>query len=160
MPKDNIEFIDSTFKQLNDRHNNVYQFVMRYSDYINTPHDYGTGYAISMTEVHTLTYIEENPGTTITELAQYWSKTKSALSQTVGKLVEKGLVSKNKADNNAKSILLYVTEEGKLLSKAHKLYDILQINTTLKKLSERCSEEEIDNFYKVIGIFADLLLEE
>ncbi|SDE36864.1 MarR family winged helix-turn-helix transcriptional regulator [Sporomusa acidovorans] len=150
-------FINATYRHLNNRHNNIYQFVIKYSDYINAAHDYGTGHILSMTEVHTLTYIEDNPGTTVTELAQHWSKTKSALSQTVSKLVDKGLVYRHKTETNAKTVLLYVTEEGLKLSKAHKLYDTITISKTLEDLSKYCTAEEIDAFYKVIGIFAKLL---
>jgi DNA-binding MarR family transcriptional regulator len=148
--------IDATFQLLNSRHNNIYKFVMLYSDYINTPHDYGT-HTLSMTEAHVLTYIEEHPGTTITDLAKYWEKTKGALSQTVSRLVSKGLVYRSKAIDNAKNVLLYVTEEGLKTSKAHKLYDTLAISKTLEDLSKYCTPEEIDAFYKVIAIFTTLL---
>lgn len=150
-------FINATYHHLNSRHNNIYQFVMKYNDYIISQHDYGTGIYVSMTEAHTLTYIEDNPGTTITELAQHWSKTKSALSQTVSKLVDKGLVYRHKTETNAKTVLLYVTEDGRKLSKEHKLYDTITISKTLEDISKHCTAEEIDAFYKVIGIFAKLL---
>jgi len=149
--------IDATFHLLNSRHNNIYKFVMLYSDYINTQHNYGTDCTLSMTEAHVLTYIEEHPGTTITDLAKYWKKTKGALSQTVTKLVSKELVYRHKTEDNAKTVLLYVTDEGLRISKAHKLYDTLEISKTLQDLSKYCTAEEIDAFYKVIDIFTTLL---
>ncbi|NMM63372.1 MarR family transcriptional regulator [Clostridium sp. P21] len=149
--------IDATFNTLNSRHNNIYKFVMLYSDYINTPHNYGTNHTLSMTEAHVLTYIEEHPGTTITDLAKYWKKTKGALSQTVSKLVSKNFVYRHKTKDNAKTILLYVTDEGLSVSKAHKLFDTLEISKTLKDLSNYCTAEEIDAFYKVIAVFTTLL---
>ena len=70
LPQDD-SFIDQTFHTLNERHNSIYQFVMRYNDYILSVHDYGEGIPMTMIEVHTLTYIEEHPGVTVTELAKY-----------------------------------------------------------------------------------------
>lgn len=149
--------LNEKFHQLNDRQNNIYQFVMLYNDYIVSTHDYGMGQVVSMTEAHILTYIEENPGTTITNLAKYWNKTKGALSQTVSKLVDKGLVYRHKTENNAKTVLLFVTEEGLKLSKAHKLYDTIDIAKTLDDLLKECTIEEIESFYKVIGVYIKLL---
>lgn len=144
------DLINDEFRTLNNRHNNIYQFVLHYYNYIISKHDYGTGDLISMIEAHTITYIEENPGTTVSELAIYWKKTKGAISQTVSKLIEKGFVRREQAEYSGRTYLLYVTEEGLKLSKAHKLYDIIDIAKTLDQLLEHCSVDEIDAFYKVI----------
>ncbi len=153
----NDSMIDETFRTLNERHNNIYQFVIRYNDYIISTHDYGLGILLTMIEAHTLTYIEENPGITVTELANYWNKTKGALSQTVSRLADKGLVSKEKKADNAKNIRLYATETGVRLSKAHKLYDTVDIAKTMGELRKKCTAEEIDAFYKVISVYNDVI---
>ncbi|MBE5967275.1 MAG: MarR family transcriptional regulator [Lachnospiraceae bacterium] len=153
----NDSIINETFRTLNERHNNIYQFVMRYNDYIVSTHDYGIGILLNMIEAHTLTYIEENPGITITELAAYWNKTKGALSQTVSQLCKKGLVTKEKKEGNAKNVLLYATETGIELSKAHKLYDTLDITKTMGELKKECSPDEIDAFYKVISVYNKII---
>lgn len=149
--------IDDTFHALNERHNNIYQFVIHYNDYIISSHDYGEGIPLTMIEAHTLTYIEENPGTTITELAKYWGKTKGALSQTVTRLTDKGLVDKTKTADNAKNVCLYVTETGARISKSHKLYDTVDIAKTMGELRKECSAEEIEAFYKVIGVYNEVI---
>ena len=149
--------IDETFHALNERHNNIYQFVIHYNDYIVSVHDYGEGIPLTMIEAHTLTYIEENPGTTVTELAKYWGKTKGALSQTVTRLTDKGLVDKTKAADNAKNVRLYVTETGFRLSKAHKLFDTVDIAKTMGELREKCSVEEIEAFYKVLSVYNQVI---
>lgn len=149
--------LDETFRILNDRINYVYQFVMLYNSYVMSEHDYGTGHMVTMIEAHTLTYIEENPGTTVTELAKYWNKTKGALSQTVTRLVNKGLVSRHKTEQNAKTVLLYPTEDGRRLSQAHRLYNTIDISKTLNDLLKDCTMEEIDSFYKVLGSYIKLL---
>lgn len=150
-------FTDQTFKVLNDRHNIIYEFVMRYNDYIYAEHDYGDGIQLTMIESHTLTYIGDHPGTTITELAEYWKKTKGALSQTVSRLENLSYVEKRKENGNAKNLHLYLTPSGQRTSHAHKLYDILDITKTLSKIHKKCTSEEIDSFYKVLGIYYEVI---
>lgn len=155
--QDQREDLDRLYRELNARADKLYKFVLLYSDYIHTQRDYGTGQEIGMIEVHTLTYIEENPGTTITELAKDWNKTKGAISQTVKKLVEGGLVTRKMKENNSKTVLLYATEEGTRLSIAHKMYDLADIAQTTEELMMKCTAEEIDTFYKVIDVYITLL---
>ncbi len=156
--QDNYDsIINDSFHALNERHNNIYQFVIHYNDYILSRHDYGEGIPLTMIEMHTLTYIEDHPGVTITELANYWNKTKGALSQTVSRLEEKNLVKKIKEPNNAKNIHLHATELGIRLSKAHKLYDTVDIAKTMGELQQECTAEEIDSFYKVISVYNKII---
>ena len=146
-------FINETFQALNDRHNVIYEFVMRYNDYIYAEHDYGNGHHLTMVESHTLTFIEDHPGTTVTELASHWHKTKGAISQIVSRLENLELVTKIKKDGNGKNVHLYVTKEGYQVSRTHKLYDILDITKTLSKVQKECTPAEIDTFYKVISVY-------
>lgn len=147
------DMIDQTFQTLNNRHSTLYDFVMRYSDYIYAKHDYGNNTVLSMIEVHTLTYIEDNPGTRVTELARYWHKTKGALSQIVTKLEGLGLIRKVKSKANGKHTLLYVTDLGTQISRSHKLYDIIDIAKTLSQVQQSCTAQEVDTFFKVLKAY-------
>ncbi len=153
-------FINQTFQALNDRHNVIYEFVMRYNDYIYAEHDYGNGHPLTMIESHTLTYIEDHPGTTVTELTNYWHKTKGAISQIVSRLESLGLVTKTKKEGNGKNVYLSVTDEGYQVSRSHKLYDILDITKTLSKVQKECTPAEIDTFYKVISVYYKVICRE
>lgn len=161
MNKDNLTIhdaaVDSAYTSLNSRLNNLYQFVMHYSEYIYSSHHYGGEDPLTMIEVHTLTYIEDHPGTTPTELVKYWDKTKGAISQILNRLQSLDLIVKTKTPDNMKTIHLYVTEKGLRISRSHKLYDIEDINKTMSQLLEKCSPEEIDTFYKVISIYNDII---
>jgi DNA-binding MarR family transcriptional regulator len=156
---ENIESlsIDEQFRHLNINHNNIYQFVMLYYNYILAKHDYGTGDLVTMIESHTITYIEEHPNTTVSELSIFWDKSKGAISQTVSRLEERGFISKSYSSDNAKSVLLNVTESGKKLSQTHKLYDTIDIAKTLDDLLQKCSIDEINSFFKVIKEYIVLL---
>lgn len=145
------------YGQLLDRSNMMYMFINLYNGYMNEVNDYGTGQFVTMVESHTLSYIEENPGVTNAELALHWRRTKGAISQTVLKLVSKGLVERVKKKDNAKEIALYPTPAGIKLSVAHKSYDIMDVDDTMKELRKACTDEEIAHFFKVMGLYIDML---
>lgn len=149
--------LNQQFATLNDRIGKLYHFVILYGDYMNSKHDYGTGHQLTMIEAHILTFIDDNPGTTVTELSKYWNRTKGAISKTVSRLVERGFVTRYQKEDNAKTILLKVTEEGLKLSQAHKLYDTIDIAKTLDDLLKKCTIEDIDSFYKVIDTYIELI---
>lgn len=150
--------INLIFKQLNDKANLIYKFVMLYSDYVAENQDYGTGELINMVEVHTLTAIDENPGINISELANMWNRTKGAISQTATKLEKKGYIERRKQDGNAKSVQLFPTEKGIQLSRAHKRFDAVEVSKTLDELiSIGCDSHELDIFFKVIEKYIEIL---
>lgn len=149
--------IHDLVSQLNEKADLVYKFATLYNGYMSEGHDYGTGQAINMVEVHTLTAIEKNPGITITQLASMWNRTNSALSQTATKLEGKGLITRKKDPNSARNVQLFVTEKGLELSLAHKAYDAIQVTQTLHDLTKACTKEEVDHFFKVIQAYIQLL---
>ena len=148
---------NSQLETLNTKANILYKFVMLYNDYIKTARDYGTGEIINMVEVHILTKIEENPGITVTEVALMWNRTKGAVSQIVSKLEKRGLIERRKERGNAKNVHLYVTDKGEILSKAHKAYDIQELNWADKTLHTDFTSQEIDTFYKVMQRYNELM---
>lgn len=147
-------------KDFIDNADALYRFVLLYGDYMKQIRNYGTEYDVTMIEVHLLTQIEENPGTTVTKQAEYWMRTKGAISQTLSKLIERGLVYKKPADYDAKTMLLYPTEAGKYLSKKHKEYDHKAVLETIDELKEQFTEKEIEDFIKVVNAYTEMLIEE
>lgn len=150
------EGLNDTYHRLNEHADLLYQFVVTYYNYIYANHTYGSDMDFNMMEIHTLTYIEDNLGVTVTELAKIWCKTKSAVSQTVKKLVDQGLVERRHKENDSKSVLLYVTEKGKRISYIHKAYDIADITQTTNQLIMRCGEQDMDAFYRVLKAYLEL----
>ena len=75
-------------------------------------HDFGTGVPLYKTEIHTIRAIGENQGINVTQLAELMGVTKGAESQTIKKLVRKKLVEKTPAHDNAREILLGLTDLG------------------------------------------------
>jgi DNA-binding MarR family transcriptional regulator len=113
-----------------------------------------------MMQIHTLTFIDDCPGITATQLSKIWHKSKSAISQTIKKLIESGYVEKRYMENNEKTARLYVTEKGKRLSSVHKAYDIADITQTTAYLIEQCSEADLEAFYRIVEQYTKLLKEE
>ncbi len=150
------ESIDEIFHRLNAKADILYRLVMWLSDYMSKANDYGTGQLMNMVEIHTLTAIEENPGITVTEISKTWNKTKGAVSQTVTKLASKGFVSKVKLPENAKTVLLFPTESGKTLSKAHKTSDAIDLTKGMEYLLKKHTMEEIDVFYRVANTYLEM----
>jgi DNA-binding MarR family transcriptional regulator len=99
----------SAFENLLD----VLDRVITRVDAMHAPsHDFGTGVPLYRAEIHTIRAIGSNPAVNVTKLAEHMGVTKGAVSQTVNKLVRKGLVRKTRAPGNAKEVLLELTDLG------------------------------------------------
>lgn len=81
------EKTNERFKKLSKIVDPMYDFILTYSNYYSSRRDYGVGEKLTMLEVHYLTDIYDNPGITVTEIAKIWNRSKSAISQTVRKLI-------------------------------------------------------------------------
>ena len=151
--------IDNAYRKITARANMLYEFVILYHNYIYGKHTYEAENC-NMMQIHTLTFIDDCPGITATQLSKIWHKSKSAISQTIKKLIESGYVEKRYMENNEKTARLYVTEKGKRLSSVHKAYDIADIRQTTAYLIEQCSEADLEAFYRIVEQYTKLLKEE
>lgn len=113
-------------------------------------HDYGTGKTFTPIEVHTTSYIGDHPGCTITEIAQNWHKTKSAVSQIVKKLKQEELVRTQTNPKDEKQTLLYLTTEGKLLDAKHRAFDEESWSHALLALEKEYSKDEINTCFLIL----------
>ena len=73
---------------------------------------FGTGVLMHPKEIHTVQAIGRYPRINVTKLAEYTGVTKGAVSQTIKKLVRKGLVHRTHAPGNAKEVVLQLTDLG------------------------------------------------
>ena len=154
------EGIGATFLRLSEKADMLYYFVALYSNYIGKLRHYGIGPELTMTEAHMLNSIVITPGTNVTELARRWERTTGAVCQTLAKLDKKELIERRKTEGNSKNVLLYPSELGLAVNRAHMMYDIADITATTQELLKRCSMDEIDTFYKVLGEYLELVRED
>lgn len=120
------------------------------------PLDYGTGERFTSTEVHTMSYIVDNPGISVTQLAQDTGKTKGAISQMVKKLVEKGLIQRQVSPVSDRTVLLYATEAGHELHNAHKQFDTANFGPGYKALCELYSPEEVNAAWAILDAWVKI----
>lgn len=152
------EELNETFNFLNQQMLRVYHFVLSYNDYINTKHPYTEAKALTTLEAHLLTDICDYPDSTVTSLANAWNRSVSATSQTIRKLIQKDLVTRENSKSDAKVFHLRPTEKGLAASDAHKRYDALDTVKTIKCLRHTLTKTEIENMFKALEIYTGLLL--
>ena len=89
---------------------------------------FGTGVLMHTREIHTIQAIGRNPGINVTRLAEYGGVTKGAVSQTLKKLVGKGLVQKTHASGNKKEVILELTNLGQTGFQNHEKFHMDAFN--------------------------------
>ncbi len=127
----------------------LYTFSDTASLYQSIPQCYGNA-VLYMAEAHMLRSIGDAGEITVTELSRRNSKSKSAVSQMVDKLYQKGLVSKVKNPNDKKQVSITLTEEGKETYEAHKEFDHVTYSKYLERL-DQFSEKDIDKICQLLN---------
>lgn len=120
------------------------------------PREYGTGIPLYGSEIHTIQAIGKSIGMNVTQLAEKMGVTKGAVSQMVSKLVEKGMVRKARAQDNAKEVVLHLTELGWIGFRNHERFDM----EVLDSVREYCGsdlEARLGTFLSVMTDFDAIL---
>lgn len=151
------EIVARRYRALSTIMNPMYDFILAYSNYFSTRRNYGYGPELTMIEAHILTHIYDYPDTTVTEIANHWRRTTSAISQIVRKLINLGLVDRVNSKENGAVYHLTTTENGARLALAHKRYDNIDIVKTRKVLLEKFSVEDLQAFDLVCKAYTEIL---
>lgn len=119
------------------------------------PHNYG-GELLHANEAHTLKAIALQEGISQTELSEQMLRTKGATSVVVDKLVEKGLVRRERVDGDQRRYLLTLTEKGWAVHRAHMDYDNRHVQKAGREVGLSVEELEIANraLERVIRFYA------
>ena len=118
------------FREMIAEIDKAYELMVAYDS---RPHKYGA-VTLYQAESYMLYYIGEYPGITITDLAKRQRKTKSACSQLLSKLLDKGYVVQQRNEKNRREYLLYLTDLGEATHVAHKKVNETYIMRTLEML--------------------------
>ncbi len=116
------------------------QILHQYSVIARKPKDYGTGDLLYVTELHTISRVGRNKEINMTKLAEIMGVTKGAISQTISKLVKKGLITRVNT-NNMKEVNLRLSEKGLLVYGQHELFH-KEIFRFAETLYENATEED------------------
>lgn len=127
-----------------------YRFASMFRESEKNQNDYGTGDLYTSLEVHTVTRIEDNPGITVTEIAEQTARTKGAVSQIITKLENKGLVRREKDPENPRRVCLFVTEEGLKLSQCHKQYDDTYMGQMLDRWIALYGYDAVEAYFQIM----------
>ncbi|MGE4554355.1 MAG: methyltransferase domain-containing protein [Desulfovibrionaceae bacterium] len=122
----------------------------------NLPVTLDNGLELTPREMHALQALGERPGLNVSDLGARFRVTKSAASQLVGRLCDRGLALKRRAEDNNKEWRLFLTPLGEQAHAAHAgthAHGLLELERELAEFSP----EELDAAHRVLGRINDLL---
>lgn len=108
------------------------------------PHSFA-GISLYASEAHTLMNIAQHEGLSQTQLSELMLRTKGATSSMVDRLVEKGLVRRQRAEGDQRRYLLTVTPLGRRINRELEQWMAAQAHTLAQALSLPCSDLEAAN---------------
>jgi len=85
-----------------------------------TPRKFGTGHALSHSEIHMIEMIGDNENISVTDIGKLIGVTKGAISQGLKRLEKKGLTTKTTDPENLSRSIVYLTAKGNMVYWAHK----------------------------------------
>lgn len=134
--------------------NALYESSRTIQQYEKKPRQYGTDFQLYMAEMHVLDNVYKCEGITVTEIASLTHRTKSAITQTVNKLSEKGLIEKRRNKDYYKQINLYTTELGKQSCVYHAELDRKNYIANLEEL-DAYSTEDFKKISELLYLISD-----
>ena len=124
--------------------------VLTKTESLHTPSsDFGTGIPIYRKEIHTLQAIGRHPKINVTALSEHMGVTKGAISQTVAKLIKKGMVRKQYAQGSKKEVILELTDLGWTGFHNHEEFHMDMLNIAREYFGKQ--------FKKKIGMFKTVM---
>lgn len=104
---------------------------------------FGTDTILTRPEIHLIKTVKENPEKHVTALGEILGITKGAVSQTLNKLVKKGMIRKVEDSENRAKILIQLTEKGKQAYMGHEKFHE-SFDTMFLSMFEEYSEEQME----------------
>lgn len=121
---------------------NIYNRINQ--NYYNSPRYYGIDELLYQTEAHVIQSIGENPELSLMELADLTVRTKSSMSMMISKLAKKGLVSRERTDEDSRRYSITLTDKGKVVFDYHEKFDAANYADILQKMIDASGIDEAD----------------
>lgn len=141
--------IASLLENLDEKVDIVFRHQMLFSLYRSIPRDYDLGFFMSEVDIHTLGFIEKEPGILAKKIARLTYRTKGTVSSILSRLEEGGFIEQRVNPENRSERNLFVTPKGAEVCRKHREYDRRVTYQYILRLLEYCTPEEIDGFFKV-----------
>lgn len=124
--------------------------MKRFEELEKAPRNFGTEDLLYSSEIHTVQAIGDNPNINLTGLAERLGITKSGVSKFIGKLLEKGLITKNKLINNDKEVVFNLTKKGNTAYLKHEEFSKEIFKPVFDLLSDLDEGQTafLENFFK------------
>lgn len=117
------------------------------TEYDGIPHYYGDEFMYH-TEGQVIDLIAQNPGITVTDIADITKKTTSACSQLIRKLRERGCVEQTRNEKNNRKYNLTLTDTGKKIYKERRVFN-QKCQNIMDEMLANFSEEELEHHIMV-----------
>lgn len=118
--------------------------------YQSIPRKYGQHIMLTEIEMHALGYIQNAPGITAKKLGEMMYRTKGTISSIINRLEKEGFLTQTINPINRREHQLYLTDKGADACNQHISFDRQKTSEFIIYLSQYCTPEEIDGFFKVL----------
>lgn len=145
-----------TFHSLNVK---IKLMAERYLELERIPRIFSSGFSLTSSELHLLETIGDHPGSSVTSLAAWLGISKGAVSQTLKRLEQKGLVLRDCDPDNLSRMQLRLSDTGTDLYREHKEWHRKRLDGGLMDLMNELSEEEGRFLHRSFDRFNQILLE-
>lgn len=108
---------------------------------------------LTMTEIHAIAAIGLHESHSMSEVAQRLSVTLATLTTTMNKLVRKGLVARERSEEDRRRVMVRLTRRGREVCRAHSLFHRHMIKEALSTLTPEEAQVLAKALCKVKGFF-------
>lgn len=119
--------------------------------------DYGIKECLSAVEVHTLNYIVESPGITLTQLSAQTFRTKSTLSPVVNRLIKIGLIEKIQNNEDKRVFSLFVKPKGEKVIQMHRKYNEALYKEVAAVITAKFGKDCLDAYFDIEKAFLKII---
>lgn len=121
-----------------------------------TTRTYGTNMELTSTEIHTIQAVADFRDASLTHLANLMGVTKGAMSQTISRLVQKGLAAKEGAPTSGREIRIELTDLGQIAYRNHEAFERRILSAVIAHCGANV-EEKVKLYLRVLQEFEAIL---
>lgn len=141
---------DNLFSNLDHKIDTAFRNQLIMAIYQSIPRNYGQHVMLTEIEMHSLGYIQQEPGITAKKLGEIMYRTKGTISSIISRLEKEGFLTQEVNPANRREHRLYLTVKGNDACNQHISFDRQKTSEFIIYLSQYCTPEEIDGFFKVL----------
>ena len=138
----------------------MYEFNQAYQRNSNNVHIFDDGTKMTTVEAHTLKHICQNEGCTITDLVNYWGRTKGTISAQITNLENKGYLYRKKCKKNAKKVHIYPTPLGLQVNERHNRFDVEEVQEFVAKWTEKFTINDLHKMLEYMEFYIEIAYKE